>query len=130
MISRSSRSRDVYQLIVEQCGRALTIVMSNRNAAEWLTAFDKTLLAQSTVALFTRNAYDLASRENLTGRGSSPSSMTTSRHGTCLTSRSPRSADAADAVTENSPSLRAPNVYRIFCGSIRSSRVTKLRKAI
>jgi len=52
-------SRDVYQLIVERSGRAPTIVTSNRDTAEWLTAFDETLLAQSAVDRFIHNAYDL-----------------------------------------------------------------------
>jgi len=52
-------SRDVYQLIVERSGRAPTIVTSNRDTSEWLTAFDETLLAQSAVDRFIHNAYDL-----------------------------------------------------------------------
>lgn len=52
-------SRDVYQLIVERSGRAPTVVTSNRDTAEWLTAFDETLLAQSAVDRFIHNAYDL-----------------------------------------------------------------------
>jgi DNA replication protein DnaC len=52
-------SRDVYQLIVERTGRAATIVTSNRDTAEWLAAFDETLLAQSAVDRFIHNAYDL-----------------------------------------------------------------------
>jgi DNA replication protein DnaC len=52
-------SRDVYQLIVERSGRAPTIVTSNRDTAEWLAAFDETLLAQSAVDRFIHNAYDL-----------------------------------------------------------------------
>ena len=52
-------SRDVYQLIVERTGRAPTIVTSNRDTAEWLAAFDETLLAQSAVDRFIHNAYDL-----------------------------------------------------------------------
>jgi DNA replication protein DnaC len=52
-------SRDIYQLIVERSGRAPTIVTSNRDTAEWLTAFDETLLAQSAVDRFIHNAYDL-----------------------------------------------------------------------
>lgn len=52
-------SRDVYQLIVERSGRAPTVVTSNRDTAEWLSAFDETLLAQSAVDRFIHNAYDL-----------------------------------------------------------------------
>ncbi len=52
-------SRDIYQLIVERTGRAPTIVTSNRDTAEWLAAFDETLLAQSAVDRFIHNAYDL-----------------------------------------------------------------------
>jgi DNA replication protein DnaC len=52
-------SRDIYQLIVERSGRAPTIVTSNRDTAEWLAAFDETLLAQSAVDRFIHNAYDL-----------------------------------------------------------------------
>lgn len=52
-------SRDVYQLIVERTGRAPTIVTSNRDTAEWLAAFDDTLLAQSAVDRFIHSAYDL-----------------------------------------------------------------------
>jgi len=52
-------SRDVYQLIVERSGRAPTVVTSNRDTAEWLAAFDETLLAQSAVDRFIHNAYDL-----------------------------------------------------------------------
>jgi len=52
-------SRDVYQLIVERTGRAPTVVTSNRDTAEWLAAFDETLLAQSAVDRFIHNAYDL-----------------------------------------------------------------------
>lgn len=52
-------SRDVYQLIVERTGRAATVVTSNRDTAEWLAAFDETLLAQSAVDRFIHNAYDL-----------------------------------------------------------------------
>lgn len=52
-------SRDIYQLIVERSGRAPTVVTSNRDTAEWLAAFDETLLAQSAVDRFIHNAYDL-----------------------------------------------------------------------
>jgi hypothetical protein len=52
-------SRDVYQLIVERTGRAPTVVTSNRDTAEWLAAFDDTLLAQSAVDRFIHSAYDL-----------------------------------------------------------------------
>lgn len=52
-------SRDVYQLIVERSGRAPTIITSNRDTAEWIAAFDETLLAQSAVDRFINNAYDL-----------------------------------------------------------------------
>jgi len=52
-------SRDVYQLFVERNGRFPTIVTSNRDTAEWLSAFDDTLLAQSAVDRFKNNAYDL-----------------------------------------------------------------------
>ncbi len=52
-------SRDVYQLFVERSGRAPTVVTSNRDTGEWLTAFDETLLAQSAVDRFIHNAYDL-----------------------------------------------------------------------
>ena len=52
-------SRDVYQLFVERNARAATIVTSNRDTAEWLSAFDDTLLAQSAVDRFKNNAYDL-----------------------------------------------------------------------
>ena len=52
-------SRDVYQLIVERSGRAPTVITSNRDTAEWLSAFDETLLAQSAVDRFIHNAYDL-----------------------------------------------------------------------
>jgi DNA replication protein DnaC len=52
-------SRDIYQLIVERSGRAPTILTSNRDTAEWLAAFDETLLAQSAVDRFIHNAYDL-----------------------------------------------------------------------
>lgn len=52
-------SRDVYQLFVERSGRAPTVITSNRDTAEWLAAFDETLLAQSAVDRFVHNAYDL-----------------------------------------------------------------------
>lgn len=52
-------SRDVYQLFVERSGRAPTVVTSNRDTAEWLSAFDEQLLAQSAVDRFVHNAYDL-----------------------------------------------------------------------
>lgn len=52
-------SRDVYQLFVERNARFPTIVTSNRDTAEWLSAFDDTLLAQSAVDRFKNNAYDL-----------------------------------------------------------------------
>lgn len=52
-------SRDVYQLFVERTGRAATIVTSNRDTAEWLAAFDDTLLAQSAIDRFQNAAYDL-----------------------------------------------------------------------
>ncbi|MBL8714577.1 MAG: ATP-binding protein [Myxococcales bacterium] len=52
-------SRDVYQLFVERNGRFPTVVTSNRDTAEWLAAFDDTLLAQSAVDRFKNNAYDL-----------------------------------------------------------------------
>jgi DNA replication protein DnaC len=52
-------SRDVYQLFVDRNARLPTIVTSNRDTAEWLAAFDDTLLAQSAVDRFKNNAYDL-----------------------------------------------------------------------
>lgn len=52
-------SRDVYQLFVERNARFPTIITSNRDTAEWLSAFDDTLLAQSAVDRFKNNAYDL-----------------------------------------------------------------------
>lgn len=52
-------SRDIYQLVVERNGRAPTVITSNRDTAEWLAAFDDTLLAQSAVDRFIQNAYDL-----------------------------------------------------------------------
>jgi DNA replication protein DnaC len=52
-------SRDIYQLFVERSGRAPTVITSNRDTAEWLAAFDETLLAQSAVDRFVHNAYDL-----------------------------------------------------------------------
>jgi DNA replication protein DnaC len=52
-------SRDVYQLFVERTGRAATVVTSNRDTAEWLAAFDDTLLAQSAIDRFQNAAYDL-----------------------------------------------------------------------
>ncbi|MFO0683467.1 MAG: IS21-like element helper ATPase IstB [Sandaracinus sp.] len=60
-LERMSRdeSRDVYQLIVERNGRAPTVVTSNRDTAEWIAAFDDTLLAQSAVDRFIHSAYDL-----------------------------------------------------------------------
>ncbi|MDP9149278.1 MAG: hypothetical protein M3O36_04960 [Myxococcota bacterium] len=39
-------SRDVYQLFVDRNARLATIVTSNRDTAEWLAAFDDTLLAR------------------------------------------------------------------------------------
>lgn len=52
-------SRDVYQLFVERSGRAATVITSNRDTGEWLSAFDEVLLAQSAVDRFIHNAYDL-----------------------------------------------------------------------
>lgn len=52
-------SRDVYQLFVERNARFPTVITSNRDTAEWLSAFDDTLLAQSAVDRFKNNAYDL-----------------------------------------------------------------------
>jgi DNA replication protein DnaC len=52
-------SRDVYQLFVDRNARLPTVVTSNRDTAEWLAAFDDTLLAQSAVDRFKNNAYDL-----------------------------------------------------------------------
>jgi DNA replication protein DnaC len=52
-------SRDIYQLFVERNARFSTVVTSNRDTAEWLSAFDDTLLAQSAVDRFKNNAYDL-----------------------------------------------------------------------
>lgn len=52
-------SRDVYQLFVERTGRASTIVTSNRDTVEWLSAFDDVLLAQSAVDRFKNAAFDL-----------------------------------------------------------------------
>lgn len=52
-------SRDVYQLFVERNARFPTVVTSNRDTSEWLSAFDDTLLAQSAVDRFKNNAYDL-----------------------------------------------------------------------
>ena len=52
-------SRDVYQLFVERNGRFPTVITSNRDTSEWLSAFDDTLLAQSAVDRFKNNAYDL-----------------------------------------------------------------------
>lgn len=52
-------SRDVYQLFVERNARFPPIITSNRDTAEWLSAFDDTLLAQSAVDRFKNNAYDL-----------------------------------------------------------------------
>lgn len=52
-------SRDIYQLFVERNARFPTIITSNRDTAEWLSAFDDTLLAQSAVDRFKNNAYDL-----------------------------------------------------------------------
>jgi len=51
-------SRDVYQLFVDRNARLPTIITSNRDTAEWLAAFDDTLLAQSAVDRFKNNAYD------------------------------------------------------------------------
>jgi len=42
-------SRDVYQMFVERNARASTIVTSNRDTADWLAAFDGTMLAQSAI---------------------------------------------------------------------------------
>lgn len=52
-------SRDVYQLVVERNGRASTIITSNRDTAEWISAFDDQLLAQSALDRFKNNAFDL-----------------------------------------------------------------------
>lgn len=52
-------SRDIYQLFVERNARFPTVITSNRDTAEWLSAFDDTLLAQSAVDRFKNNAYDL-----------------------------------------------------------------------
>lgn len=52
-------SRDIYQLFVERTARASTLVTSNRDTAEWLAAFDDTLLAQSAIDRFQNAAYDL-----------------------------------------------------------------------
>ncbi|MFZ5889610.1 MAG: ATP-binding protein [Myxococcota bacterium] len=52
-------SRDIYQLFVARNARASTLVISNRDATEWLAMFDDMLLAQSAVDRFANNAYDL-----------------------------------------------------------------------
>jgi DNA replication protein DnaC len=50
-------SKDVYQLFLERTGRA-SMIVTNRDTAEWLAMFDDMLLAQSAVDRFKNAAYD------------------------------------------------------------------------
>lgn len=103
-------SRDVYQLFVERTGRASTVVMSNRDTAEWLATFDDVLLAQSAVDQFKNAAYDLVVEGEScspTEPGSSPSSKTATLR---LRLRSPgpttRSASPSGGSPRKGESLR------------------------